>query len=130
MAESVDTIPSRPSTAEWPSESEVPRRGALGWLARAGIASIAAVAGLLGSAAPAAANHCPSGLYHCGCCCLALPNSNLDWPGCGSGYTLRAWSCCRSGFIWRCEECTKGSSCWVGPFQRSRCYISSQCGCC
>lgn len=109
---------------------EVSRRGALSWLARAGTASIAAAASLVSSATPAAANHCPAGLYHCGCCCLARPNSNLNWSPCGSGYTLRSWTCCQNGFIYRCDECTKGSSCYRGPFEKSRCYISSQCGCC
>jgi hypothetical protein len=121
--------PSPPNLLEF--ELDVPpRRGVLGLVSRAGVAAVAAAAGILATAAPASASHCPSGLYHCGCCCLAKPNSNSTWSPCGSGYTLRYWECCQNGFIYRCDECTKGSTCYQGPWQKSRCYIRYQCGCC
>lgn len=76
-----------------------------GWIARAGTAAVVAAAAMLGRSSPAEAGSCPSGLYKCGCCCLAKPNTS--WGSCGSGYTYKSWGCCGGGYflhLWRMHQ--------------------------
>lgn len=108
-------------------DSYVSRRGVFGWVSRAGIAVVAATAGMLARTQPASAHTCPGGLYHCGtCCCLAKPNTYPMGP-CGAGYTYRSWGCCAGGFFNICAECAAGYDCFTGPWQKSMCWQPGGC---
>jgi hypothetical protein len=106
----------------------VERSAFLRFLSRAGIAVVAATAGLLKSEIPALASH--GGCHVVGCCCLAFDPGGCPGNGsthtCASGYTKRFWACCESGQRVRyCSECTTGATCWTGTFKCSETWTSN-----
>jgi hypothetical protein len=90
------------------------RRGFLGWVGRAGLTTVGAVAGVTATQQPASAHG-----YHYGCCHLALPHNGGCLIKCIQGWQFRTWTCCSGSTRYECAECQQGgTSCWNGTSYR------------
>lgn len=106
----------------------VKRRGILGFLSLGGMTIVGAVAGVMGTAIPAAADCQGSPCCQLASCTVCA--GRCDCFTCPPGYRKKIWYCSVAGRPIGCGECSGANgSCWDGPFACSKFWDDNSCVC-